>query len=81
MVEPTDSISASTSTSSQYYEVYQNLLSSRYEGSDFGQTSTMYQLEMASAMQSVMDLTNEVQKQDKQNAEEAGEPNSTVISF
>ena len=80
MVEPTDSVSASTSTSSQY-EAYQNLLSSRYEGSDFSQGSTMYQLEMADAMQSMMDLTNQVQQQNKENAEEAGEPTSPVASF
>ena len=66
MVEPTDSVSASTSTSSQY-EAYQNLLSNQYEGSDFSQGSTMYQLEMADAMESMMDLTNEVQQQNKQN--------------
>ena len=59
MVEPTDSVSASTSTSSQY-EAYQNLLSNQYEGSDFSQGSTMYQLEMADAMESMMDLTNQV---------------------
>lgn len=80
MVEPTDSVSASTSTSSQY-EAYQNLLSNQYEGSDFSQGSTMYQLEMADAMESMMDLTNEVQQQNKQNDEESGETNSTVTSF
>jgi len=80
MVEPTDSVSASTSTSSQY-EAYQNLLSNQYEGSDFSQGSTMYQLEMADAMQSMMDLTNQVQQQNKENAEEAGEPTSPVASF
>lgn len=80
MVEPTDSVSASTSTSSQY-EAYQNLLSNQYEGSDFSQGSTMYQLEMADAMESMMDLTNQVQQQNKQNDEESGETNSTVTSF
>ena len=80
MVEPTDSVSASTSTSSQY-DAYQNLLSNQYEGSDFSQGSTMYQLEMADAMESMMDLTNEVQQQNKQNDEESGETNSTVTSF
>lgn len=80
MVEPTDSVSASTSTSSQY-EAYQNLLSNQYEGSDFSQGSTMYQLEMADAMESMMDLTNQVQQQNKQNDQESGETNSTVTSF
>ncbi|MCB1073154.1 MAG: hypothetical protein KDK96_08665 [Chlamydiia bacterium] len=80
MVEPSESVSASTSTNSQY-EAYQELLSSRYEGSDFSHGSTMYQLEMSDAMQNMMDLTNEVQKQDQQNNEESGQGTSTVTSF
>ncbi|MCP5503687.1 MAG: hypothetical protein H7A41_00890 [Chlamydiales bacterium] len=83
MVEPSESVSASTSTTStnSQYEAYQELLSSRYEGSDFSHGSTMYQLEMADAMQNMMDLTNEVQKQDQQNNEESGQGTSTVTSF
>lgn len=74
MVEPIENVSPSTSLQCKTF-------SNLYEGSDLSQGSTIYQLEMADAMESMMDLTNEVQKQDQQNAEESGQSNSTVTSF
>ncbi|MDJ0652334.1 MAG: hypothetical protein QNJ27_04950 [Simkaniaceae bacterium] len=69
MVEPSDSISASTPISSQY------------EDSHFSQESIIYQLEMANAMESIIDLMNEIQQQEKQNAQETGQPNSPLTPF
>ncbi|MEM8727363.1 MAG: hypothetical protein AAGE99_01420 [Chlamydiota bacterium] len=79
MVDPIDNTSSSSTGSKG--EVGQNLRPGHREGSDFSRGSAIYQLAMRSALQSIMDRTNQVQKQAKQNAEEGGEPDSTITSF
>lgn len=77
MVEPSESISPSTGPQ---YELYQDLLSKGDQGSDIN-GSTVYQLEMRSALESLTSMTQSVQEQAKKNAKESGEQAPTIPTF